>query len=417
MKKIVLLLTLLLSNATLFSVQDSAPAAKRIKLSDNGAAAADQQAHVPSLQDIATLSTLQIIIKKHPDIYNNLELFEAELNQNKAIPQPVKNLLIAKYKEASNEAARLWVEHHATNKSPFKLLRLHKPELARLFDEGILLWNLSFQHIIDAGGADILASKIKKYVYAEKNCIKRKFNNLSLTSLEGLQNIPGIIQTNTLDLSYNQLTKINPEIFKDLINLTNLNLDNNQLTKINHDTFNSLHQLNSLDLSHNQLTKINPEIFKDLINLTELHLAYNQLIEIHRDTFNSLHQLKSLLLNYNKITIIHPNTFNSLHQLTKLCLDHNQLIEIHRDTFNSLHQLKEFFLNYNKITTIHGDTFNSFNQLKELDLSNNQLTKINPNAFKPLTQLTFLILSNNQLTQEQLDLIIFELPANCETWD
>ena len=115
MKNKLLLLTLLLSNATLFGAQGGAPAAKRIKLSDNAAAAADQQEQVPSLQDITTLSTLQMMKDEYPDIYRDPKLFEPAIKNSDDIQWLFKDKLIAKYTEATKEAARLWVEHHATN--------------------------------------------------------------------------------------------------------------------------------------------------------------------------------------------------------------------------------------------------------------------------------------------------------------
>ena len=264
MKNKFLLLTLLLSNATLFGAQGGAPAA------------ADQQEQVPSLQDITTLSTLQMMKDEYPDIYRDPKLFEPAIKNSDDIQWLFKDKLIAKYTEATKEAARLWVEHHATNESPLELLRRHKPELARLVDEGICPWSLSFKDIINADGADILASKMRIYFGGG---LEVDFNNLSLTSLEGLQNIPSIDQIKWLSLNDNLLKTIDKHTFNGFSVLRSLRLDRNQLTTIHQDAFNGLTQFESLHLSGNQLTKIHPDIFNRPIQFDWLDLENNPLFQ------------------------------------------------------------------------------------------------------------------------------------------
>ncbi|MCF8298921.1 MAG: leucine-rich repeat domain-containing protein [Saprospiraceae bacterium] len=307
MKKIVLLLTLLLSNTNLFGAQGDAPAAKRIKLSDNGAAA-NQKAHVPSLQSIATLSTLQMMNKNHQNICKNAELFNVELNKNKGISDPVKNQLITKYKEISLEAARLWIRDDGIGFTPLYLLKYHKPELARLIDQNIIPWHLNFQDIIDAGGADILASKIKTHEKLRTGF----FKNLCLTSLKGLQNIPGIIKIDKLHLDENQLTTIPQYAFNGLNELKQLILYKNQLTEIHPDTFNGLDLLKQLILANNQLTKIHQGAFNGLNELVLLDLLGNQLTEIHDGVFKGLDQLRLIILYDNEFPRLKQTTIISL---------------------------------------------------------------------------------------------------------
>lgn len=288
MKNKLLVLTLLLNNAILFSAQDSAPAAL-------------SKSHIPSLQSIATLSTLQMMKKNHPNIYNNPELFEEKLNENTVIPDTIKKRLIGKYqqsKEITSEAARLWVEHHATNNSPLQLLRNHKPELARLVDQG-LPWNFSFQNIINASGG---VNRLKKNLLLNDEMRTGYFHHLSLTSLKGLQNISWLIKIQKLDLSNNQLTEIHPDTFNYLSLLNVLDLSNNKLLGIHPDTFNSLVKLKKLNLSHNELEEILPHTLKSLKQLNVLDLSWNQLKKIHPDAFNTLIGVDEVLINNNKLT-------------------------------------------------------------------------------------------------------------------
>ncbi|MCF8298922.1 MAG: hypothetical protein K9J13_15340 [Saprospiraceae bacterium] len=310
MKKIILLGLLLLNNATLFSAQDSAPAA-------------NQQGQVPSLQSIATLSTLQMMKDEHPNIYNNPELFEEKLKENKTLPDSVKKRLIDKYqqsKEITSEAARLWVRDGEIGFTPFQFLRLHKPELARLVDQG-LPWNFSFQDLINAGGE----VKLKKNILLHNEIRTGYYHHLSLTSLKGLQNI-SLLKIQKLDLSNNRLPKIHP------------------------DTFNYLSLLNVLDLSWNQLPEIHPDTFNYLSLLNVLDLSYNKLLGIHPDTFNKDIKLKKLNLSHNELEEILPNTLKSLKHLNVLDLSWNQLKKIHPDTFNTLIGVDEVLINNNKLT-------------------------------------------------------------------
>ena len=334
MKNKFLLLTLLLSNNILFGAQGGAES---------------------SLKQICFKNIIDILNKENSDPIK-MNICEAILTNQ--VPERLINEL---EHYITTTAAHLWIEHRA-RMSPLSLLQEHRPDLAHFTDSESTPWKLSLQDLINAGGGDILASKI----VLTDGLLTGNFDNLSLTSLEGLQNIPNITQTEQLFL------------------------DNNQLTTIHPDTFNGLAQLQFLDLSNNQLTTI------------------------HSDTFNGLIQLRDLSLNNNQLTTIHPDTFNGLDQLQWLYLEHNQLTTIHSDTFNGLIQLIWINLEHNQLTTVASDTFNGLIRLENLSLNDNQLTTIDPDTFKDLTQLEELSLYNNQLSQEQVDLIRSQLPVDCD---
>ena len=81
----------------------------------------------------------------------------------------------------------------------------------------------------------------------------------------------------SLNLSYNQLTSLPPEITK-LTNLTELYLYGNRLTSFPPE-ITKLTKLTRLDLSDNQLTSLPPEITK-LTNLIWLELSDNRLTSL-----------------------------------------------------------------------------------------------------------------------------------------
>uniref|UniRef100_A0A3Q4GB06 LRRNT domain-containing protein n=1 Tax=Neolamprologus brichardi TaxID=32507 RepID=A0A3Q4GB06_NEOBR len=91
-----------------------------------------------------------------------------------------------------------------------------------------------------------------------------------------LQSIPAGIPgyTRNLFITGNQISRIGPESFKGLENVTNLSLSNNRISEVESLTFKGLHRLRSLDLSNNQLAVIHPEAFAVLNqSLRELNLS------------------------------------------------------------------------------------------------------------------------------------------------
>eukprot|EP00058_Branchiostoma_floridae_P007289 XP_002592777.1 hypothetical protein BRAFLDRAFT_65356 [Branchiostoma floridae] len=80
-----------------------------------------------------------------------------------------------------------------------------------------------------------------------------------------------------------------------------------------------------LELSRNQITKIQPGAFSNLPRLLVLTLCFNQLTMIHPGAFLNLPQLQELDLSSNRITFIKPGTFRNLPRLQKLYLISNNI--------------------------------------------------------------------------------------------
>jgi small GTP-binding protein len=100
-----------------------------------------------------------------------------------------------------------------------------------------------------------------------------------MSKKEALRQIKKAAETGAteLDLSFQELTELPPELFR-LTNLTTLFLFGNQLTELPPELF-QLNNLTSLDLLGNQLTALPPELFQ-LNNLTSLLLDRNQLTSL-----------------------------------------------------------------------------------------------------------------------------------------
>ncbi|XP_005752644.1 trophoblast glycoprotein a [Pundamilia nyererei] len=185
-----------------------------------------------------------------------------------------------------------------------------------------------------------------------------------------LQSIPAGIPgyTRNLFITGNQISRIGPESFKGLENVTNLSLSNNRISEVESLTFKGLHRLRSLDLSNNQLAVIHPEAFAVLNqSLRELNLSralYNHSAVTSLSTafhWSSLETLRALDLSDNSLIFLPPCIFSYLSSLRMLRLSNNSLVAIHNSTLSGLEQLEVLDLTLNALKTL------SEEGLQELD--------------------------------------------------
>ncbi|XP_008934682.1 PREDICTED: leucine-rich repeat-containing protein 70 [Merops nubicus] len=93
---------------------------------------------------------------------------------------------------------------------------------------------------------------------------------IALNGFFGLNNLSQLI------LSYNNLENINSSTFTLLNNLMYLQLDRNKITSIGDGSFEKMGQsLKILSLAFNNITELQPEVFKPLASLTQLQVNYN----------------------------------------------------------------------------------------------------------------------------------------------
>jgi len=193
----------------------------------------------------------------------------------------------------------------------------------------------------------------------------------------------------SLNISYNQLTTLPPEI-TELTNLTEIYLYGNQLTTLPPE-ITKLTNLTVLVLSGNQLTTLPHEIAK-LTNLAELYLSGNQLTSLPPE-IAKLTNLTVLDLFDNQLTSLPPGIMK-LTNLSRLDLSGNQLTSL-PPGITKLTNLNMLDLTGNQLTTLPPE-ITKLTNLTRLDLSGNQLTSLPPGITK-LTNLTRLDLSENPL--------------------
>ena len=206
-------------------------------------------------------------------------------------------------------------------KRQYYLLRgQHMPGITEA--EAQEIYRFSIQELLDNGRLPAIVNN------------ELDLRNRYIADLDGLAQIPQVNNLRNLNLSGNQITKIQPDTFQGLGNLQILNLGYNQITQIQPNAFLGLGNLRWLYLSNNQITQIHPNAFQGLNNLQWLHLNYNQIIQIHPDAFQGLGNLQRLHLYNNRITQIHPNTFQGLGNFRDLYLSNNRIIPDQRAQLN-----------------------------------------------------------------------------------
>ncbi|XP_061903492.1 trophoblast glycoprotein a [Entelurus aequoreus] len=192
-----------------------------------------------------------------------------------------------------------------------------------------------------------------------------------------LRSVPvGIpVYTRNLFITGNQITRIGPQSFKGLDNVTNLSLSNNRISEMESHTFSGLQSLRSLDLSNNQLAVIHPEVFA-VVNksLRELNLSqalYNHSSVMDLATalrWSLLGTLRGLDLSHNSLIYLPPHIFSHLRGLRRLLLANNSLVAIHNATLAGLEELQELDLTLNSLKYVPEEGLRELDSLPEAEL-------------------------------------------------
>lgn len=184
---------------------------------------------------------------------------------------------------------------------------------------------------------------LKAWFLAKK--IKENLTNNSISEMS----LENLYKLDSIDLSYQKLSKISKNCFSGLFNLKRLNLADNRLSKIEPGSFDSLVNLNEIQLSNNQLKNIDPNLFKSMNKLKRIDLSKNNFVSIKRDLFLGLENLEFIDMSHNQLKLIDADQFQDLYNLIEIDLSANKLRSIHPFIFRGLVRLQKIWLNYNKL--------------------------------------------------------------------
>jgi Leucine-rich repeat (LRR) protein len=163
-------------------------------------------------------------------------------------------------------------------------------------------------------------NKIKGYSKCNKEqlivLLKENLKKMKGGNNNNTQNEKVILNKNFV----NQLSK-NKSICKDSIYISRAGIE-----EINDNAFRSIDcyaKIKSINLSYNKITKIQDNLFKQFINLKEIYLNNNLIEEIGNNVFNE--DLEEINLSNNKLKYINPEVFRNMRKLKKLNLSNNYL--------------------------------------------------------------------------------------------
>ncbi|XP_077386394.1 lumican [Festucalex cinctus] len=195
-------------------------------------------------------------------------------------------------------------------------------------------------------------------------------NNISTLTSSFLANITGL---HWLILDHNRLKRdqLDRGILQKQTQLVYLFANHNQLSSVPTNLPDGLRQLR---LAHNQISRIGPEAFKNLKNLTLLLLQGNLLKTVKEGELQALINLNLLDLSGNSFSSVPRHLPTSVQQLY---LSNNSLSGLDEDSFVGLANLKYLRLSHCLLNSgnIHPHAFN-LSTLVELDLSYNRFTSI-----------------------------------------
>lgn len=239
---------------------------------------------------------------------------------------------------------------------------------------------------------------------------KLKILDLSYNQLVSIgnasYNFPWLEQ---LFLNHNNISELN-DVFEKLTNLQILDISFNQITVIEGNIFRNTKKLEKLSMKHNRIRQLEEGVFHELSSLKEIDLAENYLQSFLPNTFEDLQSLLKLDLTKNEITVIGQNTFFGLTKLQNLFLAENQIQKITLGAFQYSSSLQDLRLDENFISELEIGLFSNLGELNYLNLSNNRLKELDDGVLFPLHHLTVLDLDNNDLSYIDYSALLSHLP-------
>uniref|UniRef100_A0A0K0FBG3 Leucine-rich repeat-containing protein let-4 n=1 Tax=Strongyloides venezuelensis TaxID=75913 RepID=A0A0K0FBG3_STRVS len=205
-----------------------------------------------------------------------------------------------------------------------------------------------------------------------------------------------------LDLSNNEITKIEKNAFRNMTSLLEeLLLDNNKLEIIPSLPLAPLgNSLKKLSLSNNSISKIDEgDMLPLLTKLVDLNLANNNIGNVHKSFFDNVKDtIQTINFGYNNFKSIPASAIRGFKQLVSLHFHKNQIIQLEPLSFMNLPTMNLLNLASNQIKTIHKQTFLNVPALRYLYLSNNYIEQIPPYLFSSFTELEMIDLSSNKIS-------------------
>ena len=159
--------------------------------------------------------------------------------------------------------------------------------------------------------------------------------------------------------------------------------------------FSGLKSLEKLEINYNELESLPPDIFSGLSALEVLGMGSNPLESLPPDIFSGLSSLKVLGMGGIRLTSLPVHIFSGLSSLKRLHLSTNRLTSLPPDIFSGLSALEVLYMDSNPLESLPPDIFSGLSSLRELYLQDHRLTSLPEGLFVGLSSLRKLKLDGN----------------------
>ncbi|KAG8260799.1 biological adhesion [Homalodisca vitripennis] len=272
--------------------------------------------------------------------------------------------------------------------NPFSFTNTSKLETLNLQHNGIVFVRrkafigLSSLQILDLSHNHIKSLQVSQF----SSCPLLRVVDLSSNHIRTL---PRDVFQNTriegLDLSNNEFIIFPSQSFGDIgFTLRHLDLSYNQIDRLDSTMFHETQFLTSLNLCRNKLTILPDNVFTGLGNLLNLQLCRNPLTANFKELLHYIPKLRRLDLSF---TALRTAPHFPLQKLTYLNLSGNHLQELPTTAVESLLSLKTLILSSNRLSSLPTPCWPRVPLLKHLDVSSNPLQVLTAESFQGLQRL------------------------------
>jgi hypothetical protein len=177
-----------------------------------------------------------------------------------------------------------------------------------------------------------------KFVDSTKDPARFKLDEAKKNSLRLFYEFEFTTAAKSNDPSFQRVTK---NVFTNF-NVKSLSMKNLGLTSIDQDAFtkeNFGSDLHTLDLSNNNLKRLDKKTLEHLSGLSKLFLANNRL-SLGENNFQNNHRLEVIDLSNNQLQYLTSHVFDNLNRVEKVNLNNNDLRSIDACIFANIHKNK-----------------------------------------------------------------------------
>ncbi len=291
----------------------------------------------------------------------------------------------------------------------------------------------------------ISIDKIPREIFEEFPSLRQvKIPNMWIRVLKENLFSTDFMKIEYLDLSHNNIEKIEENSFKNLVNLKWLNLESNFLKVLNSFEFRNNKKLKYINLNKNKIGKINRSALRDLKNLKLVQLEENHCVNSSIGCSNctiSEEDLENAFADcYRRYYQIEINSLRDGAAITSVDLSESserdkftfdgteeeqqkvtefrfqqipKIDYIPVKIFTEFPNLKQISIEFSKLPIVKENLFNvEFEKIEKLSLGWNEIKTIERRAFFQLKNLVFINLISNKI--ESIGENIFEMNLKLE---